>query len=259
LENWYATFLKKVKIVKTFDIIFLAGSESGKTIGLGSSYDLKNANIININYFDFDDYLRVNKIELFIKSKYCVFIDQNLAYHPDIIICGLKNINAERYFSDLNNYFNFIEEKFDLKVVIAAHPKAHFYSENNPFSGRDLYFGKTCDLVSNAVFVLTHHSTALSYAVLFQKPIIFLNSKDIEIAMPELFYLTEFLSEYLCCDVINFDDFDKSYNYRFNVNNFKYNIYKYKFLTSTYSENIPSQYIFIQSLMNFFKNYPKFH
>lgn len=257
LENFYALFLKKIKIIKAYDIIFLAGSESAKTLGVGSSYDFKSAKIINVNYFDFDDYLGANKIEAFINSKYCVFIDQNLAYHPDIIICGLKNINATTYFLDLNNYFTYIERKFDVKVIIAAHPKSHNYLKMNPFQGRDLYFDKTCELVKNSMFVLTHHSTAISYAILFQKPIIFLNSFDIKMSMPDLYYLTQFLAEYLYCEVINFDDFDKSYNYQFDVNNFKYNIYKYKYLTSVYSENTPSHYIFIQSLIDFFNKLSK--
>jgi hypothetical protein len=245
-----AILIKKYKFIKTFDVVFVAGSDGGFTIGNGSEIDLKYAEIVPINYFDYDKYLSVvqNDSTPLIDVEYCVFMDQYLANHPDIALCGLENVNSTVYYSDLNNYFEFVEREFNKKVVIAAHPKAIEYKTNNPFLGRQIFFDKTCELVKDASFVLTHHSTAISFSILFNKPIIFLNSKEIKRAMPELYRFTDFLGDYLKSEVIYFDEFNSKDNLKFNVDLNIYKDYKYKFLTSPQSENNFTSDIFIQTL-----------
>lgn len=249
LQNRFAILLKRINIVKPYNYIFQAGSEGGKTIGGGSVYDITTAQIKYVNYFDFDKFLEVNKENYIIKEDYCVFIDQYLAYHPDIEMFGLKNVNADKYFLELNSFFAFIESKFHLNVIIAAHPKADKYLDNNPFSGRLIIFGKTCELVKDAKFVLTHHSTAISFSILFEKPIIFLNSELLRIAMPDLYELTIFWSEYLNSEIAQIDNFDINQEFYLKVDYLKYVNYKYNYLTSIESENKYSSQIFIETIL----------
>lgn len=248
LKNKWSVILKKYKIVKVYDFVFRAGSDGGITIGFGNYLDLKNAKITEINYFDYDKYLNVVTDNIIEEANYCVFMDQYLAYHPDIALCGLKNVNPEVYYSELNNFFDYIEKKYNLTVVVAAHPKAVGYKTDNPFCGRKIIFGKTCELVKESKFVLTHHSTAISYPILFNKPIVFLNSKELKRAMPDLYDLTGFLGGYLNSEVIFFDEFDQKYEMDLFVDFDIYDNYKYKFLTSKQSEDRLSSDIFIQTL-----------
>nr|WP_315174772.1 hypothetical protein [uncultured Flavobacterium sp.] len=250
VKNRVAIFLKKYKIIKTYDFVFRAGSEGGLTIGFGNNFDMINAEINEINYFDYDKYLSVIKSNAVIKNGYCVFIDQYLANHPDIVICGLKNVDADIYYSDLNTYFDFIEKTHNITIVIAAHPKAVEYQTNNPFQGRQIIFDKTCELVKDSKFVLTHHSTAISYPILFKKPILFLNSDELKKAMPDLYDLTIFFANYLNCEVVNFDKFDASKKLDLYVDIDIYNDYSYKFLTSKESESKLSSEIFIETILS---------
>lgn len=250
IKNRAALFLKKFKIIKPYDVVFRAGSEGGLTIGYGSGVDLKNAIITEINYFDYDKYLfAFNEMAPpLIKEKYCVFMDQYLAFHPDVAICGLQNVDAEIYYQDLNAYFEYIEKTYDVKVVIAAHPKAISYETNNPFDGRKIIFDKTCELVQHSLFVLTHHSTAISFPILFKKPIVFLNSMELKIKMPDLWDLTVFLADLLKSDLINFDC-KASYNsLKLIVDSNIYDMYKYKYLTSQMSEQRYSEDIFMETI-----------
>jgi hypothetical protein len=250
LKNRFSVALKKYKKIKTYDYIFRAGLEGGMTIGIGNHLDLQSAKITEINYFDYDNYLNLFTSETNIVDDYCVFIDQYLAYHPDIAICGLENVNPEVYYSELNDFFDFVEKKYNLEVIIAAHPKAERYRIENPFSGRKIMYGKTSELVKDSKFVFTHHSTAISYPVLFRKPVFFLNSRELKRVMPDLYDLTNFLATYLGTEVIYYDDFDRNRDLNFNINETIYNAYKYKFLTSKQSEDTLSSDIFINMLQN---------
>jgi hypothetical protein len=251
IKNKLSILFKKYKFIKSYDIVFRAGSEGGLTIGYGSDFDLKHANIVDINYFDYDNYLSVinNNSKPLIDGEYCVFLDQYLAFHPDIAICGLKNVNPTIYYSELNNYFEFIESKYNLKVVIAAHPKAIGYKINNPFLGRQIIFEKTCELVKDSNFVLTHHSTAISYPILFNKPIIFLNSCELEQKMPDLYDLTIYLGDYLNCEVVNFDELNDTNDLNLVIDISKYNNYINKYLSSSTTQKRISSEIFLDKIM----------
>lgn len=250
LKNKSTILFKKYKIVKPLDFLFQAGSEGAKGVGFGSFYDLKYATIININYFDYDKFLSVNQNEVLVENKYCVFMDQYLAHHPDIPMSGLKNVNAEIYYSDLNSFFGNIEKKYNLKVVIAAHPKATKYLTHNPFEGRKIIFEKTCELVKDSTFVLTHHSTAISFPILFEKPIIFINSQVLLDAMPGLYDLTIFFAKYLNSELVDLDNFDENKDFNLVIDKEIYTSYKYKFLSSEGSEGKLTSQIFIETLFS---------
>jgi hypothetical protein len=102
---------------------------------------------------------------------YIVFIDQYEPFHPDIKLLGLIASTPDVYYSQMNVFFNAIEVKYKCKVVIAAHPKSEEYRRKDYFEGRKVYFGKTAELVKNAKGVIFHSSTAISYAIMFNKPL----------------------------------------------------------------------------------------
>jgi hypothetical protein len=62
-------------------------------------------------------------------------------------------------------------------VIIAAHPRSDYHKKNNPFNGRQCIINETINLVKYSKFVIIHSSTSTNYAVLYNKPIIFISSK----------------------------------------------------------------------------------
>lgn len=101
----------------------------------------------------------------------CVFLDEGLTHHSDFDILGIEPPNAKIYYCGMNALFSNIERQTGLKVVIAAHPRSRYENFPNPFNGRDIVKGKTIELVANCQLVVMHMSTAVSYAILFNKPI----------------------------------------------------------------------------------------
>lgn len=111
-----------------------------------------------------------------------VFLDDYLTDHPDFRLTGAATIGAEEYHKSLCDFFNRVEQAFDSEVVIAAHPKADYLSDT--FGGRRVVFDGTVDLVRNTRLVLAHFSTAISFAVVYGKPMFLLTSTAIERTYP---------------------------------------------------------------------------
>ena len=140
----------------------------------------KNSKVILTHSFDFNRYLEFEnknkKTTNFFKKKYIVFIDEGVTNHPDYKYLNLKPYCSESvYFTQINRFFDTIEEKFKMSVIIAAHPKVEYKS--NKFN-RKIYFNKTLELIKNSDLVLAHMSTAINYAVIYKKPILFINSMN---------------------------------------------------------------------------------
>jgi hypothetical protein len=247
INNRIASWLKKIGTIKTYDIIFRAGSEGVITIGAGYFIDKLKAKIIDINYFDFDKYLTCKNENLPIKQNYCVYLDEYLPYHPDWQIINVKSVTPEDYYINVNNFFEKIENRMNVEVVIAAHPKALNYEKENPFNGRKIFFGKTCELIRDSSFSLTHHSTSISFPILFGKPIIFITSESQKKIMPDLYELSFYFSSVLNSSFIHFDSY-KGEDIGLEVDNDKYDDYKYKYLTSKASEGLISSDIFIETV-----------
>ena len=75
LKNKIAYLLKKIKLVKNFDIIFFAGIDSFKIAGAGFKIDIKNSNLVSINSADYDRCISSEKIFDSTLKKYIVFLE----------------------------------------------------------------------------------------------------------------------------------------------------------------------------------------
>ncbi len=128
---------------------------------------------------DYDMCLRLKEEPRIISEKYCVYIDEYLPFHPDLIGSGIR-INAEEYYRDLERFFEFIEESYKLKVIVAAHPKAEYGENGRFFKNRTIIKYQTGVLVRDAEFAIYHKSNSLSYLITYQKPIVFVTCDAIE-------------------------------------------------------------------------------
>lgn len=109
--------------------------------------------------------------ERIIRDKYCVFVDQFLPYHSDLIAKGIK-IDPKQYYSRLNALFAVIEKEYNIKVVVAAHPKADYKLHSECFPNNSVYYNQTCRLIKDSEFVIYHFSDSLSYVAVYKKPVL---------------------------------------------------------------------------------------
>ena len=107
---------------------------------------------------------------------YAVYLDEDLAEHEDNEELGFTTpIKAQRFYPEINTLFDYFEKKTGLKVVIAGYPSRKAGVANR-FNGRRVVFGLTAELIRGSSLVFAHASTAISYAVLWRRPLIFLTS-----------------------------------------------------------------------------------
>lgn len=111
-----------------------------------------------------------------IVGDYFVFLDENLIDHSDFLINNCSVEEEPIYYDELNSFFEFVEKKYDVEVVIAAHPRGDLSKTKSRFLGRKVFINKTCALVKFCQACITHASTSSNFAVIYKKPIIFLTS-----------------------------------------------------------------------------------
>lgn len=158
---------------------------------------------------DYDQYLEL-KDSIKIGDEHIVFIDQFVPFHPDLQRMGFKPIAPAEYYKSLNKFFDFLEKKLNKQVVIAAHPISD-YDNSKFFKNRPIIKHQTVDLIARSSLVLSHGSTALSYSILFKKPILGLNMNVFVETMHEKILF--FFSKVMGFNIINIDDYS--------VNDFK--------------------------------------
>lgn len=248
--NKYSIYLKKIKKVKFYDIVFCAGLEGLRVIGQGYEIDKANSEIHYINSIDYDKFQKDIEIKNDIPHKYCVFLDEYLPYHPDFELLNIKTIQPENYYNSLNSFFEKIEKKYKIKVIIAAHPKALLYKNFNPFEGRSLIFNNTSKLVKFSEFVIAQNTTSISFAILNLKQVFIISTKDIINNMPSYNSLIKTNSFVLGTNVIYVDLDDKINLDLRKVDESKYTEFKYNFLTTKESQFINSFDIIINTIKN---------
>jgi hypothetical protein len=168
VEKFFKITIAKIiraVLIKKYDLSFNAGSEAKKY-----NYAKKN---FAIHLCDYDDFLESKNLK---KKNFTVFLDIDLPNAIDTKILGLKKYEANYYYSSLNEFFDKFEKKFQTKIIIAGHPNTK--KKHKFFNNRKIFYNKTAQLVKNCKYVVSHHSTSVSYAVLNYKPIIFIYNKQ---------------------------------------------------------------------------------
>lgn len=174
------------KILSNLPISFLGVKNASMVAVLGNKTNYnrpeigKNTKIVFTQSFDYDQYLKANLINEKLPSG-IVYLDNYLPYHTDSLYSGEKSpVDPETYHFSLNNLFDYLEAKTGKKIIVAAHPKAHYSFQNNPFNGREIIAGKTAELVKVSDLVVLNFSTSFNFAILYKKPVIFFTSNDLE-------------------------------------------------------------------------------
>jgi hypothetical protein len=152
----------------------------GGTSGLQRD-EVKNASHrIAGHCFDYDIYLALRNRPCPPTRPYAVFLDEDFVYHSDFDVAGVKPpLSESEYYPTLNRFFRDFENATGLEVVFSAHPRSNYAARPNLLDGRPFVLGGTAELVQCATIVLTHVSTAQSFAVLWGKPLAFLTSNEL--------------------------------------------------------------------------------
>lgn len=240
IKNKYAIFLKNIGKIKCYNLIFCAGELGYLTVGCGSQFDKNFSKTININSLDYDTFLSTSNLLSIVDGKYCLFLDEYLPHHPDFELLGITTMDPQLYYKGINDFFDCIEKKFNVEVVIAAHPKAEKYKRDNYFNGRKVFFNETSRLSRFCEFTIAHISTSQSYSVLNNKPIISITSNIMKEIMPQYDRFIKDFSSTLGTRLINTDSFLVDDFTVFGIDIEKYNQYKYRYLTSKISERVSS-------------------
>jgi hypothetical protein len=124
--------------------------------------------------------LNQEKSHQIILEPYILFIDENLPGASDWLLLNIPPpITEEIYFVKLEEAFQKIEKSYNLPIVIAGHPRDQDVADySSKFNGRKVVFMNTARLVVGSFFVVTFASTAVSFAVLGRKPILFLSIRE---------------------------------------------------------------------------------
>lgn len=238
-----AVALRSLRLVKPFAITFAAGDVSMS----GNRYTTK---VVPINFFDYDRFIEASTTpeRRLVTGDYAVFLDSNLPFHSDLAFCGYQRIDPVDYYRSLNRFFGLLEREFRIEVVIAAHPRANY--QRATFEDRQIHRLATAELVRHAEFVLSHTSTAMSYAVLNRKPLVFIYT-DRMAAAYERWFIREMrcFADYLDAPIYNVDKINDARQFSVRpVNQACYERYKYNYLTSHQSESTPTQEILWREL-----------
>jgi len=194
------------------------------------------------NSFDYDRYLRHKHISS-VTAENIVFLDAaGPMFAGDYKVMGRRHtLTSDVWYPALVNLFNILEDNIGGETIIAAHPKAKHASDRPPyFDGRKVISNETMELIQHAKLVVTRSSTAVSYAVLFNKPILLiLNNQmllDTAIELPA----TRKLQNELGLTTINIDEIDETTQDDWGnicvINEDKYQKYIINYLSSTNSK-----------------------
>ena len=179
------------------------------------------------------------------KNNSIVYVDQEFenSFEQKITKNKFNLINKEKYFDCLNLIFKKIEKKNkNKKIIIASHFRRS--NKNLPNLGRKFFFDKTIELIYNSKLIIAHNSTAINFAILFNKPIILLNFSILDSLALINSKVTESFVDELSIQKINIDldyNFDLKKIKKLNFSKIrlaKYNKYKNNYLFFKKNKNI---------------------
>lgn len=154
-----------------------SGTESIKSL---RSRHIKE--IIKAHNYDYDTYLGVKDIVIEPKTPYAVFIDEDWCFHSDFIYIGESPpCTPNAYFPVICKVLRCISKSLEVSVCVAAHPRSSYQKLNiDYYEGIPVLYTVTAELIRDCAVVVCHTSTAAQFAVLFNKPLIFITTNEIE-------------------------------------------------------------------------------
>lgn len=223
IKKFIKKFIPKYRLKFDTDY-YVSGAPNDEIIF--SNLITEKTKIIKSNSRDYNLCLKSNLYRN--KKKYCVFLDTDIIDASDYVLFGSDAIkDVETYLKKLVKFFQWVEKEYNLDVIIAAHPKSRIYKNKNVLEGFKIVHGKSAELVHGSEFVINEGTTAVSYAIFFNKPLIFFTFREIDFFNHHLCAFTkELRKEIIDIDKICKYEFDKELK-----NKARYKYYKNNYLT----------------------------
>lgn len=214
----------------------------------------KKTETLWLHTLDYDIYLDELKSEVETDDELCVFLDEYVPFHPDYIHSRLSvPATSNEYYPNLCKFFDFIEDKYNVHVVIAAHPRSKYEEHPDYFGGRPVIRGGTVELVRKSKFIIAHSSTSINFAIIFHKPIIFITSDCLKQSWmgPFIELMASILGK-KPIDVENMQKFD--WEKEKSVNKKTYTNYKQRYIKKNGSKDLPFWQIFADYINEIYNN-----
>lgn len=138
---------------------------------------------IEAHSFDYERYRQINAAgsapDPSLPGRYAVYLDEDIVDHEDNKEMNLASpASAPRFYSALLRLFDRFEAETGMRVVIAGYPSMR-RGAGGKFGARQVVLRRTAELIRDASLVFAHASTAISFAVLWRRPLVFLTSDEI--------------------------------------------------------------------------------
>jgi hypothetical protein len=135
--------------------------------------------IISAHSFDYDRYLQLKNAPPLRDFDYAVYLDENITDHEDNVELGYTSpVSAKRFLSSFNRFLYAFEQASGMPVLVAGYPTSRQELRHGMFGDREMIYGQTAELIRDAKVVFAHASTAISFAVVWRRPVIFLTSDE---------------------------------------------------------------------------------
>jgi hypothetical protein len=214
---------------------------------------VKGGTIVYGHSYDYSRYVKSKKYTHPDRDGTAVFLSDAGLTSSDTdsvyISGGRYSRSPKKWFGALENFFDFIEKETKVDVQIAGHYKSNYSSIEPLFGNRNVFYDQTLDLIYKCDYVITINSTAISYAIALNKPILFIYSDELERERLTMNSIKR-LSSRLDVTPINIDNPLNGLSVKeyLAVDNNRYNNYKYSALTSKDSDK-PNYKIILRDIM----------
>ncbi len=232
------------------DFVVVGGSEEVKRVRRDFPRSTK---IVLANSSDFSTTIRLAKNVLDV-SPSAIFLDTGFPGFPrdEIIEKTGEILKSEDWYPILSRFFNNVEKSLDLRVSISVHPK-HIGRDHQPLFGqRETLGGQTAKVVSQSKLVIATNSTAISYAIVFAKPLILVTSDKIENSQDKYkSSLIQNISRDTGATIFNIDRHYSAQDIKaaLIIDHKKYESYKQKYLTSR-TDGKPNYQVILDEIVN---------
>ena len=201
---------------------------------------------------DYSNYLRTpldTTAEITHSQKFAVLLDSSgPAFTDDSLQVGrAPSCTAAVWYPALAKFFDHLESNTGVSVEIAGHYKSTHPPIAACFGNRAVHYGRTLEQVRDCEFVITRDSMAVSYAVVFRKPVIFIYSDEIAAERFSMQWPLH-MASWLGTIPINIDNPPTNFTSLLQVNETKYKAYETACLTSATTSR-PNYQIILEDIM----------
>lgn len=187
---------------KLYNLIRYKGAKYDYALGVFNFYPETNRNFVRMSCPDLLPEIELTNIE--IKGKYALFVDTAITTHPAYDLLE-KKPDKNKYLKVMNAFFDSFEKAYGLPVVIAEYPKVKY--EDSDWKGRKIVRGKTQQYIKDAEVILSHTSSAIFYAILKRKKMIFVQYEDmLSGTLLSFGAITKWISLQLGCTLLNAEE-----------------------------------------------------